>query len=68
MQAQAANFPVVDRVTLLGAVDELTGAATVPVLLSRVPCGFPSPAEDHIDERLDLVRAASHGRSSGRCD
>lgn len=27
----------------------------VPVLLCEISCGFPSPAEDYIEERLDIL-------------
>ncbi|CUU24416.1 translesion error-prone DNA polymerase V autoproteolytic subunit [Duffyella gerundensis] len=26
----------------------------LPLFMDRVPCGFPSPAQDYIEERLDL--------------
>lgn len=26
----------------------------LPLFLERVPCGFPSPAQDYIEQRLDL--------------
>lgn len=29
-------------------------AKAVPLLLSKIPCGFPSPASDHIETTLDL--------------
>lgn len=30
-------------------------AARLPVLATRVPAGFPSPADDYLDEELDLA-------------
>ena len=27
----------------------------VPVFLCEISCGFPSPAEDYIEERLDIL-------------
>ncbi|MCE5388450.1 MAG: translesion error-prone DNA polymerase V autoproteolytic subunit [Acidithiobacillus sp.] len=27
---------------------------TIPVLLSRIPAGFPSPADDYVEGRIDL--------------
>lgn len=51
------SFPLlVDVVTLLCRATEAGDAATLPFLLNRVPCGFPSPAEDHQDDRLDLLK------------
>lgn len=26
----------------------------LPLFISRVPCGFPSPAQDYIEQRIDL--------------
>ncbi|PIJ50955.1 DNA polymerase V subunit UmuD [Erwinia sp. OLTSP20] len=31
-------------------------AASLPLFTERVPCGFPSPAQDYIEERLDLSK------------
>ncbi|EJL85168.1 translesion error-prone DNA polymerase V autoproteolytic subunit [Pantoea sp. GM01] len=28
--------------------------ATFPLFIERVPCGFPSPAQDYVEDRLDL--------------
>lgn len=28
----------------------------LPLFLERVPCGFPSPAQDYIEDSLDLTR------------
>ena len=50
------NFPPLDRVDLVGKADEPAGSFELPILTNLVPCGFPSPAEDHADERLDIVR------------
>lgn len=36
---------------------ESTGVITLPVFSERVPCGFPSPAADYIEESIDLVRS-----------
>lgn len=30
------------------------GCAELPLLSSRVPAGFPSPADDHLEEELDI--------------
>lgn len=27
---------------------------TLPLFLDRVPCGFPSPAQDYVESRIDL--------------
>jgi DNA polymerase V len=49
-------FASADRVQLLGRADEVLAGVELPMLTCVVPCGFPSPAEDHADERLDIVR------------
>lgn len=33
---------------------ELYEIVHLPLFIERVPCGFPSPAQDYIEERLDL--------------
>ena len=33
---------------------EKTSSRQIPLYLSRVPAGFPSPAEDYVDKKLDL--------------
>lgn len=33
---------------------EKTSKHQIPLYLSRVPAGFPSPADDYVDKRLDL--------------
>lgn len=40
-------------VEILGRFKKRT-RLSLPLYLSRIPAGFPSPAEDHIDRRLDL--------------
>ncbi|MBM3070955.1 translesion error-prone DNA polymerase V autoproteolytic subunit [Enterobacter sp. RHBSTW-00994] len=30
----------------------------LPLFLEHVPCGFPSPAQDYVEDRLDLNRLA----------
>ena len=30
----------------------------LPLFLERVACGFPSPAQDYVEDRLDLNRLA----------
>ncbi|MBI4023735.1 MAG: translesion error-prone DNA polymerase V autoproteolytic subunit [Verrucomicrobia bacterium] len=40
-------------VKILGRFEKRT-KQSLPLYLSSVPAGFPSPAEDHIDRRLDL--------------
>ncbi|MGH9852414.1 MAG: LexA family protein [Blastocatellia bacterium] len=32
------------------------GGVEIPLVLSRVPAGFPSPAEDYLEQSLDLSR------------
>jgi len=52
----ALNFAPIDRVAILCRADDLMDSPELPILTHVVPCGFPSPAEDHADERLDIVR------------
>ncbi len=33
---------------------ELRKRIELPLFIDRVPCGFPSPAQDYIEQRLDL--------------
>lgn len=37
-------------------VPDLTTHYALPIFLGRLPAGFPSPADDHIEGRLDLNR------------
>ena len=30
----------------------------LPLFIERVPCGFPSPAQDYVEERIDLNKLA----------
>ena len=32
----------------------------LPLFLDRVPCGFPSPAQDYVESRLDLNKLLWH--------
>ncbi|MCX8957829.1 translesion error-prone DNA polymerase V autoproteolytic subunit [Erwinia psidii] len=32
----------------------IDGALYLPLYLERVPCGFPSPAQDYVEDALDL--------------
>lgn len=40
-------------IEILRGVNE-TAAMPLPLFASRVPAGFPSPADDYVDQRLDL--------------
>ncbi|WP_343553782.1 translesion error-prone DNA polymerase V autoproteolytic subunit [Pantoea sp.] len=33
---------------------EIRAILELPLFISRVPCGFPSPAQDYVEQRLDL--------------
>lgn len=66
----------IDHVRLLGAAVADHGIE-LPLATPRISCGFPSPAEGHTEERLDLVRrlvqrpeatyfAIAHGTSMDR--
>lgn len=41
---------------LAGAVDEGAAQIAVPLFVSRISAGFPSPADDYIEAELDLNR------------
>ncbi|QMV65200.1 S24 family peptidase [Pseudomonas berkeleyensis] len=41
-----------DSVTILGQVE--AGGIEVPYFLPSVPAGFPSPAQDHLEQRISL--------------
>jgi len=42
----------VDTISILGSV--APSPATIPFFLPTVPAGFPSPAQDHIEQRISL--------------
>ncbi len=46
----------IEAVELLGEVEALR-KSEYPLYLSRVPAGFPSPADDYIDKKIDLNEA-----------
>ncbi|MEQ4531529.1 MAG: translesion error-prone DNA polymerase V autoproteolytic subunit [Mixta sp.] len=33
---------------------EVHAAVQLPLYIERVPCGFPSPAQDYVEQRIDL--------------
>jgi len=33
---------------------EILAILDLPLFISRVPCGFPSPAQDYVEQRIDL--------------
>lgn len=33
-------------------------ALPLPLFIERVPCGFPSPAQDYVEDRIDLNKLA----------
>lgn len=33
---------------------EIRAILALPLFISRVPCGFPSPAQDYVEQRIDL--------------
>lgn len=41
-----------DSVTVLGQIE--SGGTEVPYFLPSVPAGFPSPAQDHLEQRISL--------------
>jgi DNA polymerase V len=42
------------QVTQVFAFDEESPSLTFPLAVAKISAGFPSPADDYIDERLDL--------------
>jgi DNA polymerase V len=42
--------------TRILAAELMEGSAELPLILARVPAGFPSPAEDYLEEGLDIAR------------
>ncbi|MFZ5484458.1 MAG: LexA family protein [Pseudomonadota bacterium] len=52
LRATAARWP--DSLVPLGAPALAPVAQALPLFASRVPAGFPSPAEDYAEGRLDL--------------
>lgn len=33
---------------------EIRAIMPIPLFIDRVPCGFPSPAQDYVEQRIDL--------------
>lgn len=33
---------------------EIRALVALPLFIERVPCGFPSPAQDYVEQRIDL--------------
>lgn len=33
---------------------EIRAILELPLFIERVPCGFPSPAQDYVEQRIDL--------------
>ncbi len=49
-----AECPLTQGPGWMGVPDPLARPCTLALYASRVPAGFPSPADDYIDQRLDL--------------
>ncbi|HDQ4105111.1 TPA: peptidase S24 [Pseudomonas aeruginosa] len=49
---QQFEHAAVDSVTILGQVD--SSSTPIPFFLPSVPAGFPSPAQDHLEQRISL--------------
>lgn len=45
--------PAYDHVTILGMIPA-ESSADIPLYLERIAAGFPSPADDYLEARLDL--------------
>ena len=50
----APDDPLPKHPGLMGMPDPVAPTAPLVLYASRVPAGFPSPADDYIDQRLDL--------------
>ncbi|WP_067701025.1 MULTISPECIES: translesion error-prone DNA polymerase V autoproteolytic subunit [unclassified Erwinia] len=37
---------------------DISSTLLLPLFTERVPCGFPSPAQDYVEDRLDLNKLA----------
>lgn len=66
-----------DYAQLMGNASTAFTGSELPLATPRIACGFPSPAQDHSEDRLDLVRrlvehplatyfAIAHGNSMDR--
>ncbi|MEO0559748.1 MAG: translesion error-prone DNA polymerase V autoproteolytic subunit [Bacteroidota bacterium] len=42
-------------ITDILAAEDLDRGPTLPLVLSHVPAGFPSPADDYVEDHLDLM-------------
>jgi DNA polymerase V len=51
-------------VTDVTAADDLARGPALPLVLERVPAGFPSPADDYVEGTLDLHELTGAGRPS----
>lgn len=49
-----ATYPDMSKVIPLGSAQPPSPRVEIPVFSSRVAAGYPSPAEDHVEETLDL--------------
>ena len=49
---------------ILGTADNPPSREGLPLYLSPIAAGFPSPAEDHLDRRLDLHEHLVRNRAS----
>lgn len=54
--APSSSHPLgATRAVVIGRADPQAPGTTCPLMLSRVPAGFPSPADDFEDEPLDIA-------------
>jgi DNA polymerase V len=51
-------------VTAVTSAEDVARGPELPLFLSRVPAGFPSPAEDYVEARLNLHELAGAGSPS----
>jgi len=55
MTAPAIQLHPSDRATLLSAATDSSGFE-LPFVITTISCGFPSPAADYAEERLNLIK------------
>ena len=46
---------------------EISPPLMLPLFSERVPCGFPSPAQDYVEDRLDLNKLLIKHPSASLC-
>lgn len=57
---QATIIPPVFQQLTLKEIDQIA----IPLFLNQVPAGFPSPADDYLEDKIDLQQLLVQNRSS----